>query len=284
MSHWKDMAMEAGSSYVEGVGDEVLLTATFIVIAVSILVLVFRPNLDLTALFGRQADAPAAQNNFTPQAQTNGATEQEGAPAEGGAAPTVAAVPAPRRARSGSVDSACPICLAETIRHGIETNCGHLFCAQCLFTYRDHGSFVGPMKCALCRQPVTLLFPSFTEDELNAAEPDDIEARERARSESSRYNRRFSGEPRELMEYLRDLPTLLRHLWTEFFSEGGLFLMFRVRVVVCFLAALLYVASPLDILPEAVFGLLGLFDDIFIMVLIIIYVSVIYRRYVAARL
>ena len=86
------------------------------------------------------------------------------------------------------------------------------------------------------------------------------------------------------MEYLRDLPTLLRHLWAEFFSEGGLFLMFRIRVVVCFLAALLYVASPLDILPEAVFGLLGLFDDVFIMVLIMIYVSVIYRRYVAARL
>ena len=77
-----------------------------------------------------------------------------GGAADGGAAPTVAAVPAPRRARSGSADSACPICLAETIRHGIETNCGHLFCAQCLFTYRDHGSFVGPMKCALCRQPV----------------------------------------------------------------------------------------------------------------------------------
>ncbi|KAF0294747.1 E3 ubiquitin-protein ligase RNF170 [Amphibalanus amphitrite] len=250
MSHWKDMAMEAGSSYVEGVGDEVLLTATFIVIAVSILVLVFRR---CTSGGRRGADGG----------------RRAGAAARAQRQRRLGVSPSVWRRRSGT---------------GIETNCGHLFCAQCLFTYRDHGSFVGPMKCALCRQPVTLLFPSFTEDELNAAEPDDIEARERARSESSRYNRRFSGEPRELMEYLRDLPTLLRHLWTEFFSEGGLFLMFRVRVVVCFLAALLYVASPLDILPEAVFGLLGLFDDIFIMVLIIIYVSVIYRRYVAARL
>ncbi|XP_037071493.1 E3 ubiquitin-protein ligase RNF170-like isoform X2 [Pollicipes pollicipes] len=201
------------------------------------------------------------------------------------AAPRVAAVPpTPRpRDRRRSADSGCAICLADNIQLGIETNCGHIFCAQCLFTYRDHGSFVGPMKCALCRQPVTLLFPSFTEDELNSAELEEIQARDRARHEASRYNRRFSGEPRELMEYLRDLPTLMRHLWAEFFSEGGLFLMFRIRVVVCFLAALLYVASPLDILPEAVFGLLGLFDDIFIMVLIMIYVSVIYRRYVAAR-
>ena len=32
---------------------------------------------------------------------------------------------------------------------------------------------------------VTLLFPSFTEDELNSAELDDIEARDHARAESS---------------------------------------------------------------------------------------------------
>ena len=45
---------------------------------------------------------------------------------------------------------------------------------------------------------MTLLFPSFTEAELNSAELEDIEARDRARTESSRYNRRFSGEPREV--------------------------------------------------------------------------------------
>lgn len=85
------------------------------------------------------------------------------------------------------------------------------------------------------------------------------------------------------MEYVWDLPCLLRHLWLEFFSEGGLFLMFRLRVVMCFVAALMYLLSPLDIVPEAAFGVLGLLDDLFIFVLILLYVSVIYRRYVVAR-
>ena len=48
------------------------------------------------------------------------------------------------------------------------------------------------------RRQVTLLFTSFTEDELNSAELEDVEARDRARAESRRYNRRFSGEPREV--------------------------------------------------------------------------------------
>ena len=41
MSHW-EAAGEAGVNYVEGVGDEVILTATFIAIAVSSVILVFR--------------------------------------------------------------------------------------------------------------------------------------------------------------------------------------------------------------------------------------------------
>ena len=41
MSDW-EVAGEAGTSYVEGVGDEVLLTATFIIIALSVVILVFR--------------------------------------------------------------------------------------------------------------------------------------------------------------------------------------------------------------------------------------------------
>ncbi len=85
------------------------------------------------------------------------------------------------------------------------------------------------------------------------------------------------------MDYLRDMPTLIRHALTEFFSLGGLMWMFRLRVIVCFLAALLYLISPLDLIPEAGFGLLGFLDDFFVMLLLTIYVSIIYRRFVAAR-
>ncbi|XP_037088113.1 E3 ubiquitin-protein ligase RNF170-like [Pollicipes pollicipes] len=171
---------------------------------------------------------------------------------------------------ANSADSACPICLAG-LSHVVETNCAHLFCADCFFAYYGHGSPLNPMKCPVCRQ------------QLNCAELESAEARLTARHNVAAYNRRFSGQPREWLEYIRDVPCLLRHLCLEFFSEGGLLLMFRVRVVACFVTAVMYLLSPLDIVPEAFFGMLGLFDDIFIAVLVVLYVTMIYRHYVAER-
>lgn len=89
---------------------------------------------------------------------------------------------------------------------------------------------------------------------------------------------------KQLIDYLRDLPTLLRHAFTEFFTVGGLIWMFRLRILVCFFAAFLYFISPLDIIPEAVFGVLGFMDDLFILLLLAIYISIIYRQYVRNRL
>lgn len=87
----------------------------------------------------------------------------------------------------------------------------------------------------------------------------------------------------QFMEMVRDCPTLMRHLWNEFFSVGGLMLMFRIRILLCFVAGLMYVFSPLDIIPEGVFGVLGLLDDIFVTFLLAMYISIIYRRLVVSR-
>ena len=59
--------------------------------------------------------------------------------------------------------------------------------------------------------------------------------------------------------------------------------MFRFRIGILVLAAFLYLISPLDILPEAVFGIIGFLDDIFIILLLAIYISIIYRQVVATR-
>jgi len=85
------------------------------------------------------------------------------------------------------------------------------------------------------------------------------------------------------IDYLRDLPTLLRHVASEFFTVGGLVAMFRLRIIVVFFAALLYFVSPFDIIPEAVFGIFGFLDDLFIILLLAIYVSIIYRNVVRDR-
>ena len=87
----------------------------------------------------------------------------------------------------------------------------------------------------------------------------------------------------QLLDYLRDLPALLRNLFRDFFSVGGMVMIFRARVFVLFLLLALYIISPLDIIPEGVLGLLGLIDDLFIAFIICVYASVIYRQFIAAR-
>ena len=87
----------------------------------------------------------------------------------------------------------------------------------------------------------------------------------------------------QLIEYLQDLPTLLRHFFNEFFSLPGIIRLFNARIYICIIAAVLYLVSPLDIIPEAVFGLLGLLDDVFVLLLFAVYLTIIYRGIVAER-
>ncbi|CAG0890327.1 unnamed protein product [Darwinula stevensoni] len=83
------------------------------------------------------------------------------------------------------------------------------------------------------------------------------------------------------LDYIYDAPVLLRHMWSRMFTVGGLMQMFRLRLVMCTVGAVFYLISPLDVIPESVFGLLGIVDDIFVAFLFAIYISVVYRRYIA---
>ncbi|XP_073517272.1 E3 ubiquitin-protein ligase RNF170 [Phyllobates terribilis] len=172
-------------------------------------------------------------------------------------------------------DMSCPVCLQQAT-FPVETNCGHLFCGACIVAYWRYGSWLGAISCPICRQTVTLLFPVFQA----SGEQDAQELLQEVNS----YNRRFSGQPRSLVDRIMDLPTLLRHAFREMFSVGGLFRMFRIRIVLCLLGALFYLVSPLDIIPEALFGILGFMDDLFVIFLLLIYISIMYREVVTQRL
>lgn len=172
----------------------------------------------------------------------------------------------------------CPICLSDA-EFAVETNCGHKFCGNCMITYWNHGNWLGAIRCPSCRQQVNILLSIFSEEELGT----DSDAKTVVVNEINRYNRRFSGEPLSWIETIRDLPTMLRHLFREFFSVGGLVMMFRMRVLVIVFAAILYFLSPLDLIPEAAFGLLGMLDDMFVFLLLAIYISIIYRRVILER-
>jgi RING finger protein 170 len=183
-----------------------------------------------------------------------------------------------QQSRRRDHDLTCPVCISEA-RFPVETNCGHVFCGQCMMTYWEIRNRLAAVRCPSCRQQVTILLTCFSDAETQDTSAD----KQQIVDGINRYNRRFSGQPLSWMEYLMDLPTLLRHCISEVLSLSGLIWMFRLRVLVCFLFALLYLVSPLDILPEAIFGFFGLLDDVFVVLIMAIYVSIIYRRLIAAR-
>ncbi|XP_013857880.1 E3 ubiquitin-protein ligase RNF170 [Austrofundulus limnaeus] len=180
-------------------------------------------------------------------------------------------------------DMSCPVCLQQAVLP-VETNCGHLFCGSCIIAYWRYGTWLGAINCPICRQMVTLLFPLFHETASPQRVQDDEAEPQLMLRDINDYNRRFSGQPRSIMDRLRDVPTLLRHAFREMFSVGGLFWMFRIRILLCLIGAVTYLASPLDILPEALFGLLGLLDDFFVILLLFVYISIMYREVVTQRL
>lgn len=131
--------------------------------------------------------------------------------------------------------------------------------------------------CFSCNIQVTLLLPVFGEND----QSQDVVS---LHQDISDYNRRFSGQPRSIMERIMDLPTLLRHAFREMFSVGGLFWMFRIRIILCLMGAFFYLISPLDFVPEALFGILGFLDDFFVIFLLLIYISIMYREVITQRL
>lgn len=87
----------------------------------------------------------------------------------------------------------------------------------------------------------------------------------------------------QLYGQLQDLPTILRHIWAEMFTWRGIETITRFRFIVCVVTAVLYAIAPIDLIPEAILGLLGLIDDVVVIAFLLIQVSVVYRTVVANR-
>lgn len=185
-----------------------------------------------------------------------------------------------RSIQNANVQLNCPICLGETVLP-VETNCGHIFCANCIVQYWRHtNTTYSKIKCPMCRQFITLFVPLFSRGEEHRH---NLENASEIMNSIKNYNKRFSGEPRPLMDYITDIPVLLRHIFNELFSFQGLEMWHRIRWSFLMIIGLLYFLSPFDIIPELVFGIFGFLDDIFVLVLVIIYITVLYRQVIANR-
>ena len=55
-----------------------------------------------------------------------------------------------------------------------------------------------------------------------------------------------------------DVPVIMRHVWRLLFTAEGVALLYRLHVLLLLFLLALYLLSPLDLIPETVFGILGL--------------------------
>ncbi|XP_051501284.1 RING-HC_RNF170 domain-containing protein [Myxocyprinus asiaticus] len=163
---------------------------------------------------------------------------------------------------AGNRDLHCPVCL-QIASYPIVTNCGHLFCAPCLISYWKHGCWLDAINCPLCRQKVNKMCCLFSE---NTAECKEREVLRHVRD----YNKRFSGAPREVKDYLCDAPLFLLLLVRWLGNMGSLVWLFLLRVAVCGFGAALSLASPLEALPGLLSRVLGILDDFVVVFLLLI--------------
>ncbi|XP_027347309.1 E3 ubiquitin-protein ligase RNF170-like [Abrus precatorius] len=160
-----------------------------------------------------------------------------------------------------------------------QANCSHWFCGNCIVLVWQHGSGVQPCKCPLCRRPITLLVPN--DDSLR--QRDDPEVAQ-ILSKIHTYNRFFGGNPTGLLQRIQDLPFLLRRLLREFSDpRRSLPLVIRARVYVAMIISAIYVFSPIDIIPEGILGIVGLLDDLLIVLIFFLHVAALYRSVLYLR-
>ncbi|KAL6961964.1 RING-type E3 ubiquitin transferase [Sarracenia purpurea var. burkii] len=103
-------------------------------------------------------------------------------------------------------------------------------------------------------------------------------------SHIERYNRHFGARSNGLIQRLRDLPFLLKRLLREILNpQRSIPFAIRARVCLAILASALYIISPVDIIPEAIFGIIGFVDDALIAVIGFLHVAALYRSVLLSR-
>ncbi|XP_039024670.1 E3 ubiquitin-protein ligase RNF170-like [Hibiscus syriacus] len=160
-----------------------------------------------------------------------------------------------------------------------QANCSHWFCGNCIMLVWHHGSPLHACKCPLCRREITLLVPgeASLRGRHNPAVAEILEKVEK-------YNCYFGGQSNGLIQRLRDLPFLLPRLLREMTDpQRSLPLVIRARVYLAMFLSAVYVFSPIDIIPEAVLGIVGLLDDLLIVLVGFLHVAALYRSVLYSR-
>jgi RING finger protein 170 len=174
-----------------------------------------------------------------------------------------------RRVVAQDGDADCVICLGPLARPMELLPCGHLFCEECLVAFVEARAFQS--QCPTCRAPIELVAPCF-----RRFPPDEPPAQIAAAL--AEPLRRFNLAGRNGLT-ARGAYSALEYVMHNFFR---LPLRLRLRLVAAFVGGVVYLLLPLDLIPESIFGVVGLVDDLFVVVLCAIVLIVLLRRAFAA--
>ena len=170
----------------------------------------------------------------------------------------------------------CPICLQQPTDPCI-TSCNHEFCTDCLLQYWRNQYAPRAVRCPYCRGDVVVLLPA-------GETPQHAEAMEQLRE----YNAQVGPEQARRMGEWGHLGTALRFTLgvvqralrdpAALRQFAGLFISAR-RLCVLF-GALVYTVLPVDLIPEAIFGVFGLLDDFLVWVGVAVMVALAFHQQV----
>ncbi|XP_024373830.1 uncharacterized protein [Physcomitrium patens] len=153
------------------------------------------------------------------------------------------------------------------------SSCAVRLWGECILRVWQHSSVLQPCKCPICRRAITLLIPT----NVSEAQQQDPEV-ERVIRDLAKYNRIFGGGPVSFMQRVRDMPLLLQRMVGELMDpQRAIPLVHRTRILFFLVLLAVYVFSPLDVIPEGVLGLVGLLDDLLVIVMVLFYLAMLYR-------
>ena len=119
-----------------------------------------------------------------------------------------------------------------------------------------------PASCPLCRQRVTTLIRCFDVDSAEA-----VAQRDRIMEYNDRHTRSTLARLREVPSLIRRLASHPADVWR---------LLGSVPRTLFALACVVYILSPLDLIPDAI-PVVGLLDDLFVVAMLLLRAALLYR-------
>ena len=80
------------------------------------------------------------------------------------------------------------------------------------------------------------------------------------------------------------MPSLVRYALRQLFELRGMSCCTRFWIILCLFIAMIYLISPIDLIPEAFFGPFGFFDDIGCFIMALIYIANVFRQDIIQRI